>query len=85
MHRSCMPVKLTVSSAIVAGKLGEVCVLEALMIVVQRAHHARPGLREYQVALALALDLNSALIQQQGLDAKEGKRLQEKHRHGIIY
>jgi len=48
------------------------------MIVIQGAHHARPGLRKYQVSLAFALDLNTTFIQQQRLDAKEGKGLQSK-------
>lgn len=48
------------------------------MIVVQCAHHTRPGLREHQVSLAFALDLNSALVQQRGLHTKEGEGLRRK-------
>lgn len=45
------------------------------MIVVQCAHHARPGLRKHQVSFAFALNLNSALVQQCGLHTEEGERL----------
>lgn len=48
------------------------------MIVVQCAHHTRPGLRKHQVSFAFTLDLNSALVQQRGLYTKEGERLSRK-------
>lgn len=68
---------LTISSTIVSWELVEIGILKAFMIVVQRTHHARPGLREHQVSLAFALNLNSALVQQRGLHTKERERLRK--------
>jgi len=65
--------KLTIASAVEARELREIGVLKAFMVVIQGAHHSRPRLREDQVALALSLNFDTALIQQSGLHAKEGE------------
>lgn len=67
---------LTIASAVISWKFGEVCRLESRMIVENCAHHSWPWLRKDQISFALALNLSAAFIQQQRFHAEEWKWLQ---------
>ena len=53
---------LTISSAVEAVELGEIRGLIPGMVVEQSSHHSWPGLREYQITFAFALDFIATFI-----------------------
>src|SRR4030095_4048770 len=63
-----------VACEVLAGEGLEVGVDEALMITIDRAHHARPSIEDAEIAGRLALQQLALAVDDGGPDAEEGPR-----------
>ena len=74
--------EFTISGTVVASEAIKVSALVSLVIAIKSPHHAWPGLLEHEVALTLAFDFMTVLVQQFRNNAKEWERLWDIESYG---